>query len=244
MRRSIFLTVLATLLLAASTAALAGPIHSRAAGDRAVQIRLGGFFPEGGGEFWDGNEETFTLDISDFDDFILGFSYVYGFSNNLEFGVNIDFYDSTVLSQYADFVDESGFPILHDTELAIAPLTLDVRFIPGGRYRIRGHRQVLKPVFYIGGGIGVSFYEYEEIGDFLDFTFDPAVVTPGRFKEDGQSFQTHALAGVELPVGEDFSLMFESRYTWADDDLGGDFAGLGGIELGGPAAYAGLSFRF
>ena len=36
----------------------------------------------------------------------------------------------------------------------------------------------------------------------------------------------------------------EARYTWSDDDLTGDFAGLGTLDLGGLAVYAGFGFRF
>jgi hypothetical protein len=237
MKRSVFVIFGAAVLLAAfSSPAEAG-----------VQIRLGSFMPEGDSDFWDETEEVFTLDVSDFDDVVLGFTYVHPISNNVEIGLNIDFFQEDSRSAYRDYVDEFDFPIFHDTELSMAPLTVDVRFLPGGRYRLRpGGRQITKPVFYIGGGVGLNFWEYEEVGDFLDFTFEPPVIFYDRFVDDGVAFEIHALAGVEIPLSRTTNLLFEGRYSVSDDDLGGDFSDLlsNEIDLGGTAIYGGLSFQF
>ena len=52
------------------------------------------------------------------------------------------------------------------------------------------------------------------------------------------------LAGVEVPLGARWNAIAETRYTWSDDDLSGDFAGLGTLDLGGFAVYAGFGVRF
>ncbi len=240
------LTVL-TLTAAPAPAQAAGPPAPR---ESAVQLRLGIFMPAGDSDFWDDTGDVFTLDISDFDDFTAGFSYVHPSSNHVEIGVNFDLYGGNSSSVYRDFVDEDGFTIPHDTDLSLLPLTVDVRLIPGGRYRVRpGGRYVLKPVFYIGAGLGVTFWEYEEEGFFLDFTDypeDPPVVFYDRFVDDGAAFEVHALAGVEIPIGRRTNLLFEGRFSVSEDDLGGDFAGLPATELdlSGTSIAGGLSFRF
>ncbi len=211
----------------------------------ALQFRLGGFLPEGGGELWEENEDVFTLDVSDFDGFVLGFGYVHSVHNHLEVGINVDFYDESVHSEYRDFVDEFGFPIFHETRLELIPVTADVRFLPFGRHRIgAAGRQMLKPAFYVGGGVGATFWQYEEFGDFLDFSEDPVVVVFGEFLDSGTAFEVHGLAGIELPLGRMTNLLFEGRVSSATDELSEDFAGLGDIELGGTSIYAGVSFRF
>jgi hypothetical protein len=243
MKRSRWLVTIAAALALASLPALAQPPR----GGNAVQFRVGGFFPQGGGEFWSDTEDTFTLDISDFDDAAWGFTVVVPVSNQLEVGLSADFYDSTVLSGYRDWVDEFGFPILHDTRLDVTPVMVDLRFVPGGRRQVRGahgQRWVRGPVLYFGGGIGVNFWEYEEVGDFLDFGFDPPEVFPARFQDSGTAFATHALAGVELPMGPGFGLLVEGRYLWSDDELSGDFGGLGKLKMDGPSVFFGASFHF
>ena len=121
---------------------------------------------------------------------------------------------------------------------------MDVRLLPTGRFRNRGGRRVQKPVLYVGAGVGVNFWEYEEVGDLLDFAFDPPEIFFGRFIDRGTAFETHVLAGVELPLGSAASLIFEGRHTWSDDKLNDDFAGLGQIDLGGTSVFVGGSFRF
>ena len=213
----------------------------------AFQFRLGWFFPSADSGFWQDTEATFTLDSSDFNDGILGFTFVNSFSNHVEVGFNIDFYDTTVLSAERDFVDPTGLPILHDTRLQLIPITVDLRVLPGGRYRIRGPqgRRVRKPAFSLGGGLGATYWKYEEVGDFvaLDPNQMPFIVFD-RSVDDGFAFEVHALAGLELPLSRSWGLLFEGRYSWVDDDLGGRFAGLGTIDLGGASVYIGGAIHF
>jgi hypothetical protein len=229
---------------------LALPTVVSAAGRRppqnAFQVRFGGFFPSGGGPLWSDVEDRFTLDAGDFDGEVFGVSYVSSLTNSWELGVHLDFFGETVLSAEQDFVDEDGFAIYHDTEFDQTPLTLDIRYLFGGRYRIRpGGVRVLKPVVYVGASAGVDFWDYEEFGDFVDDSnpADPFVYSD-HFSEDGEAFQYGVLAGVELPVEPYFHVVFEGRYTWADDNLESDLAFLRSIELGGASAFFGLSFRF
>lgn len=241
MKRLLGLTaLLVSSLLALSPATLARPLQVPRQ-QAAFQIRLGVFLPDGGGQVWDDNAAVFTLDANDFDDSVVGFSYVHSLNNNLEAGFNVDFFDATVISEYRNFVDGAGFPIFHDTRLEVVPFTVDVRFLPFGRY---GSNNARRPVFYVGGGGGLSFWEYEEYGDFIDFASPMLDIFGADFRDSGTTTELHALAGFELPVSPSFNVLFEGRYSWADDDLGGDFAGLGNLELGGASVQAGAAFRF
>ena len=147
------------ILIGAAGAAFAQPVPNNA-----FQLRFGGFFPAGGGEVWDENEEVFTLRASDFDGFFWGFGFEHGLSNNLEVSFNIDFYGETVRSAYS--VTSSIKTVGRSCttpRLSETPVYVDVRYIPTGRYKIRGPtgRRVLKPVFFVGAGLGANFWEYE-----------------------------------------------------------------------------------
>lgn len=256
-------TAFAVMLLASPAAADGGAIPDT---DRAFQIRLGGFFPRGGdGDVWDANEALFTLDRSDFDSVAVGLSYVSSLSNHLELGVNLDFQGETVLSEQRDpiagglFTDTDGFTVRHDTQLGLVPLTLDLRLLPGGRFRLRpGGRHVLQPAVYVGGGIGATFWEYEEIGDFVDDPIVPTIISFDRFRDTGVAFEAHLLAGVDFPISRSVNLLVEGRYAWADDELGESYArsvppeptlpdlflGADELDLGGVAVHGGVAFRF
>ena len=245
-RAVISITVALTLLVSTTSVATAG-WGPPGPPNNALQGRLGYFFLDGGGGFWEDTESVFTLDPSDFDDFSLGFSYVHSLRNKLELGFNFDIFEDTVRSEYRDFVDQSGFAILHDSTLSLIPMTVDLRFLPIGRYHLRpGGRHIVQPTFYLGAGAGVVFWDYEERGDFLDFTFDPPVIFGAHFRDDGVALEVHGLAGVEIPLGPRTNLLFEGRYSFAEDNLGGDFSDLPEreIHLGGLGIYAGLSMRF
>ena len=213
----------------------------------AFQFRLGYFMPTGDSDFWDETEQVFTLDADDFDEFAFGFTYARQVANGVELGVNFDVFEDVVLSQVRGFVDEDGFPILHDTELTIVPLTFDVRFVPGGRYRMRpGGRHIPKPVFYFGAGAGFNFWEYHEFGDFVDFSTLPPEVIFGDFYDEGEALEVHGLMGTEIPLTRTTNLLFEGRYSLSEDDLGGSFADLENreLDLGGLGLYVGCAFRF
>ena len=113
------------------------------------------------------------------------------------------------------FTDSAGRSVLHDTKLKMTPITVDARWNIGGRYRQRpGGRNLLKPVFYLGGGVGVNFWEYREVGDFV-FEDTPGnfIIAYDRFKETGTAFQFHGMAGVEWPLSRGFNLFVEGRYS-------------------------------
>ena len=224
----------------------AGTVLAQTGGNRirSFQVRAGGSFLEGGGDLWVENEDVFTMNVSDFDAATVGVSFVSAINNNIEMGINADYYDVDVFSAYRGWVDEFGFPIYHDTTLASLPLTVDLRLLPFGRYRNQGRRPVMQPVVYVGGGIGVNFWEYEEVGDFLDFTTQVPEVFFDRFVDDGAAFEYHVVAGAEFPVSSSVNFLLEGRYLWSDGDLDGDFAGLGNIVFDGFSVTVGASFRY
>jgi hypothetical protein len=227
---------------AAPTPAQAGPAGRL---DNAFQLRLGGFQPTGNSTFWSDSETTFTLTTSDFSNLVVGSSYVASLANHLEVGLNVDVYSSTYPSGYRDLVDQDGFPIIHDSTLSMVPLTVDLRLLPAGRYRGGSSgRRALKPVFYIGGGLGANFWEYSETGDFVDFSDPDLLIFGATFSDSGTAFQTSATTGLEVPVSPGFQVTFEGRYSWSKAELKGDLGGLGEIDLGGLALYVGASFRF
>lgn len=240
MRRTTITLALAAVALTAFAGTARAQSYGPGPSENAFQVRLGGFFLDGGGQVWDDNEDIFTLDTSDFNDGILGLSFVKSVNNNFEIGFNADFYDSTVRSAYRDYTDQDGFSILHDTRLAFVPLTVDVRFLPVGRYRMRPQgRRVQKPVVYIGAGLGVVPWKYEETGDFVDFSDIALPVFSDRFVDDGTAFETHVVGGVELPLTPTVNLLFEGRHSWIDDNID-----LGRLTMDGTSVYVGAAFRF
>lgn len=237
--------ILVITMLAGALPVLAQPVGTNGS----FRFRFGGYFPSGSSEFWDANEAAFTLDASDFNDWMIGASYVSSMSNWVELGFNVDFYDASQRSADRDFTDEFGNSILHDTRLDLIPLSADVRYLPQGRYALRGQGgqiKVRRPVPYVGAGIGLMYWEYEEEGDFVGFDALGPFIYYDRLKDSGTDFAAHVLAGVEFPMGASWHFTFEGRYTWAEAAPGGAFADLqlGDLDLGGFAGFFGFSNQF
>jgi hypothetical protein len=237
-------------LVSLFTLALCTPLLAQDFGRRPyqeLQFRAGGFVPGGDTDFWHETEAVFTSDSSDFEDLTFGVTLLTAVNDHVEVGIDLDWYGDSVASAYHDFEDSAGFPIVHDATLQIVPMMVDLRILPGGRHVARGAAhpaQSLKPVAYLGGGIGTNWWSYEEVGDFIDFGLDPPEIFFDRFRDDGFAFAAQALAGIEMPLGRTCTALVEGRYTWSSADLSGDFAGLGTLDLGGFALYAGVGFVF
>src|SRR4030095_1870469 len=96
--------------VAAAVLMLAGAMRGAVGQDNgAAQFRIGGFFPSGGGEFFDENEQVFNFDPSDLDGWAFGFTYLMPVSPHLELGWSLDYAEGTDVTEYRDGVDENGF---------------------------------------------------------------------------------------------------------------------------------------
>jgi hypothetical protein len=203
--------------------------------------------PDGGGELWRANEALFTLEAADFEDATFGLAWIQSLTRHVELGVGFEAYERTVRSAQRDFVDDFGLPILHDTQLSLTPLTVELRLLPLGRFRQRpGGRQVLKPVVWLGGGFGLMRWEYEELGDFVFSDDEGDFVLFDRFRGRGTTGVFQAAAGVELPLSPRINLVFQGRRTWADDELDFDdaYGGPARLNFGGTTLSGGVAFRF
>jgi hypothetical protein len=237
MRNGIGLITLTIATLTALPASARSGEQYRHVPTHAFQVRLGYFAPQGGGDLWEGLDQRFDLNASDFNGGLWGLSFVGGISQQFELGVHVDWYRHTVTSADPLFVDTDGFGIVHDTTFRQLPLGVDLRLLPTGR-------RPGKPVFYLGLGLGVNIWQYEEVGDFVDEADPLLPVYFGTFRDNGQSLEGRVLAGVEFPISPAFNMTFEGRYTFGETELKGDLAGLGTIDRGGLWVFAGASFRF
>jgi len=244
--------IVAATLLAVGPAAAAPPGQSGA-----FNFRFGGFFPTGDSDFWATNEAAFTLDHSDFNGPIGGVGYTASINNYFELDVNADFYASASRSADKFYVDQDGFSIFHDSRLAVFPVSVGFRVLPAGRYARRGaegKHYVRRPVPYIGAGIGMAYWQYEEEGDFVfeDLTVPEGVsIFYDRHTDTGLALVTYAMLGIEFPVAPKWNITVEVRQSWAEASLDGSFPSTAlsatdprKLDLGGTSVFVGGSLRF
>ena len=231
-RLVLFAIVLATLAVAAPASAQR-PYYG---GDHAIRFWIGLFEPDGDSQYWNDSFDAFTGETSDFADTTVGGDFKLGLTGRTSLLLGGSYYEGRADQSYRDFVDRFGDDITHRTTLEIASAT--AAFVVD----LTGRRAVIVP--YVGVGGGFYAWRLEEAGDFIDFIPEEPETFSTRFSDDGNTLGWFWLAGLEVPIGPRFSVFAEGRWQRLDDDLGGDFAGSGNLDLSGTSIVGGASWRF
>jgi len=226
-------------LVALAILAVALPAAAQSYGprtDNALRFRVGVFTPDAESAYWNDSFDVFTGNKDDFEDTAVGIDFRYGLTARSGLLFSADAYEGQQDQVYRDFVDEAGFDILHTTTLNVASVTAAYTL------DFAGSRSAVVPYAGIGGG--VYLWELEETGDFIDFAPLDPVIFATTFKDDGETWGWFWLAGVKFNVSPRWDLFVEGRWTHADDELSGDFEGLGNLDLSGRSITGGVSWKF
>lgn len=207
-----------------------------------LDLRIGAFFPRADSSLFDDNRELYgfgendPVEKSDWIGAYGGAEWRFRVAPSLYVGLHLDGYGRTIHTEYRGYERPSGLPIEQSLKLNIVPLGATLRWVP------RDGRRDVSP--YLGAGVDVVFYKYEEFGDFIDFFDDDLPVVEDHFIDEGAALGVHALAGLRVPVSDDISVIGEVKYLWARTDMGDDFGPDLRIDLSGASATLGINLRF
>jgi opacity protein-like surface antigen len=95
---------------------------------------------------------------------------------------------------------------------------------------------------YIGAGLGMMYYEFDQKGDFIDT--GTLAVNNDQLHSAGWAPTAQALAGLEWSMGPGWALRTEARYLTGSAALGSDFQGFHRIDLSGMTSSVGFFIRF
>ena len=206
------------------------------AGQSLFRVSLGSFSPDGESRYWEDKEFDFTGSTSEFDDLTGSADYLYFVSARVGLMLSFGGWEGQQTQSYREFVDPVGGEIAHLTTIDEAWLDFGVvfHFVP--------HRSPLMP--YVGAGGSVVSWSRRELGDFIFFDTLPPSIFSDTFRARGDSFGYFFLLGLEVPVSDWVSLFAEGRWRSAEDELGGDFAGFGTLDLSGSSIGGGVSDSF
>lgn len=207
-------------------------------------FRLGGSFPRADSQIFDFVTEQLTLDRDDFRAMVFGVDLAFRLNDYLDVVAGFDYSRSTSSSEVRDFVDESNLPITQQTRFSRLPLTGTARFFPAGKGEQVGQYAWIprRVAPYIGAGGGVTWYQFQQSGEFVDFR--DLTIFADRLTSDGWAPIVHVLGGLEINLNRRLFLGLEARYAWADAELGLDFSGFDPIDLSGFQTTGGLHIRF
>jgi outer membrane protein W len=219
-------------------------------------FRGGWAFNRSNGEIYDFLTDQLTLSNSDFDAPAFTVDASWRLTSWLDVVFGVEYTGRKQKSEDRHFTEANGNPITQKTRLSQVPLTLSLKIYPLGRgTQVGQYAWIRKAVVpYFGGGIGGTWYELKQKGDFVHVTDDQdpqddfcmgaaACIFEDVFTSDAWTFAQHAFVGVDIKLTRSFGLILEGRYYWADADVQGDYVGFNPIDLDGARAMIGFNWK-
>ena len=233
-----FLTLVAlfALIAPALAAAQGRPVRGHWGGQQVVRVHAGVMTPRGDSNYWTDKALDFNGSVDDFEDTSVGIDYIRLLGGRLGLMSSLAVSEGGATQSYLGFVDETGAEILHTTDLDVASFSLGLLWNLA--------RRDARIVPYVGLGAGFYSWTLNETGDFIDFDTPDREIFFGSFEQDSTTFGMYWQAGLEAPVASNWSIFADARWQRAKDDLEGDFAGLGELDISGRSITFGASVSF
>lgn len=201
-------------------------------------------FASAGSDIFDFVTEQLTLEKSSFNAPGFGAELSINVTPRVDVVAGFDIAKSSTPSEYRAFVDNRNLPIQQETSLRQSNLFGSIKFAvtPRGRTISRFAWIPSTIVPYVGGGGGLTNYDFKQIGDFVDFS-DNRVFTES-FRSHGWAPTAHVFGGTDIQVYKRVFLSLEGRYVWAKAKLDADFIDFDPMDLGGFRFGAGFHVMF
>lgn len=175
------------------------------------------------------------LSPGDFNGPTFGVEYLFPIGNYLEAGAGFQFSNRSVDTVYQDYERPNGDDIEQAFKLRTVPITATVRILPLGK------DAPIQP--YVGVGIGIINWKYQETGDFINFDVPGRPIFGATYEASGTEVGPVAVFGVRAPI-ERFMIGGEVRWQKAEGDLDTNDFLSSKIDLGGWHYQATFGVRF
>jgi opacity protein-like surface antigen len=185
-----------------------------------------------------------TIGGGDFDAPALGADVALRISSRWQIVGSVDLQESAFGSEYRDWVDQRGRPILQENSLARRNVDVWARYLlrsPGERLsRFSWIPNRLVP--FVGAGVGATRYRFEQDGSFVNFaTLD---VFRSTLASSGTTLSFMAAAGLHYNFASRTYLIGDVRYRYARAGVEGDFQGFDDLDLSGVQVSVGFGINF
>lgn len=238
--------------VAATLFALAAPARAQGSGDGfllgapvgSLSIRGGYDRAAAGSDIFSFATNQLTLSKNDFSSLNLAADLGIRITDRFDFTIGSAISHSNARSEDRKFIDNNDLPIEQSTRFTRVPLTASVKayLAPRGRSIGRFAWVPTRVSPYVGAGVGLMWYKFNQEGDFVDYkTLD---VFTHNYESSRWGKEAHALAGIDYSLTPHVALTTEARYTRSHSTLSSDFSGFRPIDLSGASATAGVSVRF
>jgi len=244
------IAVLASAIAAAL--AVAHPARAQDSGDGfrfhrpsgSWSLRGGVALPTANSDLFTFTTSNLTVNHNSFNAVDIGADLAFTITPRLDLTFDISYSGMNKGSEFRNFLDNYNQPIEQTTAFARTPLTVNARYYLMDRGRQIGHF-ALVPRFvvpYVGAGVGVMNYSFDQKGDFIDDS--TLAVFPDAFHSSGWAPMAQLIAGLEWSLTPGWALRSEARYLTAGATPSSDFSGFHRIDLSGFTTSVGFFVRF
>lgn len=185
-----------------------------------------------------------TLNKSSFSGATVGADFSFRLAPQFDLSLAADYAGVSPKSEFRRLVDQNNLPIEQVTDYRRVPLVASVRAYLTPRGRSIGHFVYIPSKFtpWIEGGGGVTWFQFRQHGDFVDFK-DNSVFTATN-EAEGWAPTANGAVGADISLSARFALTGAARYVYGKGNLSGDFTGFDKIDLSGVFTTVGLTVRF
>jgi len=207
-------------------------------------LKFGVLLPRADSDIYTFNAEQLTLDLGSYNAPLFGMDVGVTINSRIDVVIGFEYSSTSPVSEFRDFVDEFDSAITQQTRLRQAPLTASLRVNLVERGRSVGSYAWVPTtaVPYVGAGGGITWWRYEQFGDFVDFT--DFTIFEEFFLTEGWAPSLHVFGGADFTMSPRFIINLEGRYNWAEGNLAPAFTGFDPIDLSGFRFTGGVAFRF
>ncbi|MEN8222920.1 MAG: hypothetical protein ABFR36_06635 [Acidobacteriota bacterium] len=201
---------------------------------QSLNFKIGFFTPSLDSDLWEVNKENLYFSNDDMKDLVYSVEYEHFMGKHFSLTMEAGTFEQTVYSQYRDYEFEDGSPIYQDLYLSISGIEANIKIYP------LGHRKIFNP--YVGAGVGIYFWEYEQFGDFIDFTtWD---VYEGYGYTETYSAGFNFKGGFVFRFRRHMGISFEAKYQYLKGQLSTLFEGFEKLDMSGLTLNIGLNLFF
>ena len=210
-----------------------------------VGLRTGYALQSAGSDIFVHTRDQLTVEKGDFSGGYVGGEIGVRLSDHVDLALGVGHASSSTASEFRDWTDNDDLPIEQITRFSTTPVTLSAKYYLMDRGRSIGRFAWVpgRMNAYVGGGVGVTFYRFDQSGDWVDFeTLD---IFTSDFRSSGNGKQLHGFAGLDVSIHKSLYLTGEARYLWADAAIDTRFFdGFDDVDLAGFQFSVGISARF
>lgn len=186
-----------------------------------------------------------TLGRGDFGAFSLGAVVGLRFAEQFSLQFSTSIAQRTAGSEMRDYVDQDNKPIQQTTTLKRAPFMVGLRYdlMKPGRHIGRLAYVPSRVTPYVAGGGGAMWYRFVQEGAFVDE--NSLDVFNDKLESSAVTGAAYGALGMDFTLRPNLALTTEARYDYAKASLNSrSFSNFNGIDLSGPSATIGLTFRY